>query len=165
MVTVFKEMGWLDMLAFGGIAVLVIRGFLRGCSGELSGLVGVLAAAATGFFGFDPVVRTVLSAKFFNTNPYAGRMIAFILILVVSLAVWLVLRRLLKDGLETVVPQPFDAVLGGVIGGVKAFVLVAVFCTFGLLNPRAEGRAQLQNDSVTVQKLAPYLKRITAPER
>ena len=165
MVTFFREMGGWDYLAFGAVAFLVIRGFIRGCSGELSGLVGVLTAVAVGYFGFDPVARTVLSAKIFAANPYAGRLIAFILILVVCLAIWLMLGRLLKEGLQMVVPQPFDALLGGVVGGIKAFVVVAALCTLGLLNPHAEGRAQLQEKSVTVEKLAPWLKRITAPER
>jgi len=57
------QMGLWDFLAFGAVAWLVIRGFLRGCSGEVSGLVGLLAAAALGYFGFAPVERTVLAAK------------------------------------------------------------------------------------------------------
>ena len=71
----------------------------------------------------------------------------------------------LSQGIRLVLAQPFDAIMGGVIGGIKAFVLVSVLCAFGLLNPREEGRTRFQEDSVTAQKLAPLLKRITSPER
>jgi hypothetical protein len=61
------------------------------------------------------------------------------------------------------VGQPFDALLGGIIGGTKAFVAIAVLCTLGLLNPREADRARLKDQSVTVKKFAPLLQRITTP--
>lgn len=165
MLPFFNEMGVWDYLAFAGVAFLVIRGFLRGCSGEVGRLVGVITAAGVGFLCFTPIARLVLSSKLFDANLYAGRLIVFILMLVVCVALWLGIGRLLTDVLRMVVPQPFDALLGGVIGGVKAFVVVAALCTFGLLNPKEKSRVILEEKSVTVQKFAPILKRITAPER
>ncbi|MDD4442236.1 MAG: CvpA family protein [Kiritimatiellae bacterium] len=157
------QMGLWDFLAFGAVAWLVIRGFLRGCSGEVSGLVGLLAAAALGYFGFAPVERTVLAAKLLAANPYAARLIAFMLILVACFSVWLLIGRMLKEALQLVVRQPFDALLGGVIGGLKAFVAVAALCTLGLLSPREADRTRLQDRSLTVKKLAPLLHRIITP--
>lgn len=164
MLTYFKEFGTLDYLALGAVAFLVIRGFFSGCSGELGRLAGAVTAAAVGYFGFAPVARVVLSAKMFDANPYAGRLIVFILLSVVCIALWLGLRRLLADAIRLAVAQPFDAILGGVIGGIKAFILVAVLCTLGLLNPREKDRAQFKQHSVTAQKLAPLLKRMTSPD-
>ena len=163
MVAFFKEMGVWDLLAFGGVAFLVLRGFVRGCSGEIGRLVGVVTAAAVGFFGFNSIARLVLSVKLFGDNPYAGRLIVFILMTVVCIALWLGISLLLSEGLRLVLPQPFDAILGGVIGGVKAFVIIAALCTLGLLNPHEEARTQLQEKSVTVQHFAPFLKRVTSP--
>ena len=165
MVAFFKEMGGWDLLAFGGVALLVIRGFVHGCSGEVGRLAGVVTAAAVGFFGFNSIARLVLSVKLFDANPYAGRLIVFILMMVVCIALWQGISHLLSEGLRLVLPQPFDAILGGVIGGIKAFVIIAALCTLGLLNPREEARTELQEKSVTVQKLAPFLKRVTSPER
>jgi len=70
MMTFFKEAGALDYLAFGGIAFLVIRGFMRGCSGELGRLVGTVAAAGIGYFGFGAIAR--LRALFFRLNCSTG---------------------------------------------------------------------------------------------
>lgn len=164
MLDLVKEIAWVDALAFGAAAVLVLLGFVRGCSGELGRLVAVCAAAAAGGFGFAPVSRLVLSARLFGANPYAGRLVAFIVLFVVCGALWLGLRKLLAEALRLVLAQPFDAILGGVIGGVKAFVLVAVLCTFGLLNPNEAERTRFQQGSVTAKRLAPLLQRITAPD-
>lgn len=163
--TFFKEVGALDYLAFGAAAFLVVRGFMRGCSGELGRLVATLAAAAFGYFGFRGVARLVLTAKLFGDNPYAGRLVAFILMAVLCIAVWLFLRHVLADGLRLVIAQPFDAMLGGMIGGIKAFVGVAVLCTLGLLGPKESDRARFKEQSLTAQKLAPLLKNLTSPDR
>jgi len=164
MLTMLKEIGWMDGLALGVIAFLVILGFIRGCSGELGRLVAVGSAAALGYFGFQPVLRVVGRAKLFEANPYAPRLVTFILLFVVCIALWLGLRHLLAEGIKLVVAQPFDAILGGIIGGIKAFIFVAVCCTFGLLNPNPAERSQFQQKSVAVQKLSPFLEKITSPD-
>jgi len=165
MLMTLKDIGWMDGLALGVIAFLVVLGFVRGCSGELGRLVAVGSAAALGFFGFAPVLRVVGSAKLFSANPYAVRLVTFILLFVVCIALWLGLRHLLAEGIKLVVAQPFDAILGGIIGGIKAFIFVAVCCTFGLLNPNAAERTRLQQESIAVQKLSPYLEKFTSPDK
>lgn len=165
MVAFLKELNGMDLLALAAVAFLVVRGFILGCSGELGRLAGLVAAVAAGFYGYGPAVRLVLSARLFDANPYAGKLVVFILILVVCIAIWLGVRRLLSQSIRLVLAQPFDAIIGGVIGGFKAFVFVAVLCALGLLNPREEGRSQFEENSVAAQKLAPLLKRITSPER
>jgi len=165
MMTFLKEAGALDYLAFGAAAFLVVRGFKRGCSGELGRLVATLAAAAFGYFGFRGVARLVLTEKLFGDNPYAGRLVAFILMAVLCIAVWLFLSHMLADGLRLVIAQPFDAILGGMIGGIKAFVVVAALCTLGLLNPKEGERTRFKEQSLTAKKLDPLLKNMTSPDR
>lgn len=160
MMAFFGQMTVLDWLAFGGVAFLVVRGFIRGCSGEISRLIGWLAAVATGCLGFAPVERAVLAAKLFSANPYAGRLVAVMLILVICFSVGLLLRHVLKESLQTAIGQPFDAILGGIIGGFKAFVVIAVLCALGLLDPRENGAAAHLGDSFTAQKLTPLLQRV-----
>lgn len=162
---ILKQIGWLDGLALAAIAFLVLRGFVLGCSGELGRLIAILAASAVGFYGFAPVSRLVLSANLFSANVYAGRLVVFIMLFVVCVALWLGLRRLLAEGIRLVVDQPFDAIIGGVIGGIKAFILVAVMCAFGLLNPNAAERTRLQEKSFAAQKLSPLLNKITSPDK
>lgn len=158
-----SQMRLMDIAAVIAVAFLVIRGFIRGCSGEAGRLAGVLAAVAFGYFGFGAVSRTVEASKMFGENPYAGRLIAFMVLLIVCIAIWLGVSHLLAEGIRLVLQQPFDAIIGGVIGGIKAFVLIAILCTMGLLNPRESDRTAFQDQSLTAQKLAPFLKRFTSP--
>lgn len=165
MLTYFKDFQIVDYLALGVSTFLVLRGFFYGGSGEIGRLVGVVTGAAAGYFGYAPLVRSVLTAPLFHDHPSAGRLVALILISVVCLALWLGLRKLLADALHLAISQPFDAILGGVIGGIKAFVFVAVLCTLGLMNPREQDRTQFEQHSVAAQKFAPLLKRITSPDQ
>lgn len=164
MLAALKTIGWVDGLALAAVAFLVIRGFISGCSGELGRIVALAAATALGYFGFAPVSRVVLSARLFNANLQAGRLVTFILLFVVCIALWLGLRHLLAESIKLVVAQPFDAILGGLIGGLKAFLLVAVLCTFGLLNPNAKERERFQEHSVAVKTVSPLLKSFTSPD-
>ena len=162
MMAFFGQMAVLDWLIFGGVAFLVIRGFISGCSGEISRPIGLAAAVVTGYASFVPVERAVLAAKLFAANPYAGRLVAIMIILVIGISVWLLLSRLLKDGLRMVINQPFDAILGGVIGGFKAFVVVAILCALGFLNPREESQINFLNNSLTMRKFTPLFHHIAA---
>jgi uncharacterized membrane protein required for colicin V production len=163
MLSALKEMAWVDLLALGACTVLMVAGFVRGCSGEIGRLVALGGAVALGGFGFGPLSQMILSAPLFGATPYAARLVAYILLFVVCVALWLLLRRVLSDAISLVLNQPFDAILGGIIGGVKAFILIAVLCAFGFLNPNEAARTRFQHDSLTARHLAPFLERITSP--
>lgn len=165
MLAFLRHIGLLDGIAFCLVAWLVIRGFKHGFSGEIGRFFGFAAGTAVGVFGYKPIARTVLATKLFIANPYAGRFIAFIVLLVVCIAVWLLVRYLFADGIKLVLPQPADAIAGGVLGGIKAAVIILALCALGLLNPQENARTRLQEMSVTVQKLAPFLEPVTHPER
>jgi len=160
-----QSVGWMDGLALAAILFLVIRGFVSGCSGELGRLVALAAATAVGYFGFAPVSRVVAASHLFNANAQAGRLVTFIVLFVACIALWLGLRHLLAESIKLVVAQPFDAILGGLIGGLKAFLLVAVLCAFGLLNPNEKERARFQEQSVAAKTVSPFLKPITSPDK
>ena len=159
MLSFIKSISPIDWLTFGIAAFLVFRGFLNGCSGEIGRLLGVLSAAAVGFFGFTPVANTVFAAGLFNANQQAGRVVVFIVMLVACFSIWLCVSRLLSDGIKLVLRQPFDAVIGGVFGGIKAFVLISVVCMFELMQPKKES-PEPADKSVTTQTLAPLIKQI-----
>ena len=161
MSTFIKNIGAVDWLIFGIAAFMVFRGFCKGCSGEIGSLVGILLAAAAGFFGFTPVSRAVFSISLLNANQHAGRPIVFIIMLVLCFSIWLIVSRLLTDGIRLVLKQPFDAVVGGVIGGIKAFALIIVICMFEIIKPQtAENNNAGEKSSYTTKKMSPLIKRI-----
>lgn len=152
------ELGWVDLGAAGLMLFLVIQGLYRGCSGQLGRLFAMVSAAAFAYYGFKPVFGMVLEYGLLRENPFAARLIALVLVVVVSLTVWLILHHWLSDTIGMALRQPFDAILGGVIGGTKAFIIIAMFCTFIQLNPVASERNRLWSRSHSIRWLAPLIK-------
>lgn len=159
-----ETIGWVDGMAILVIVFLIVRGFLRGCSGELGRLIALCTAAAVGYFGFTPLFQAAKSIQFLKTHPETAHLIVVIAAFVVCIALWLGLKTLLAESIKLAIPQPFDSILGGVFGGIKALIFVAVLCTLGLMNPAQGGRRWFSHNSMTVDQLSPVIQRITAPE-
>jgi len=159
-----KEIGWIDGLALTLILVLLIRGFIRGASGELSSLISSCAMAALFIFGFQPLLRWVKASSFLADYPQASRLITFILIAVAVIALWLLSRKLLAHSISLVIPKVFDHVLGGIFGGVKAVILVALLCAYGFFGTAANTQPQAAGRSVLIEKLNPLLSKLLKHE-
>lgn len=158
-------MSWIDYLVFAGAGVMVVLGFCRGCSGELGRLAGLAAAVAAGVFGHAPLERAVAGAKILGGSELATRVVVFIVVLVACVSIWLLVGHFLKATLRVVVRQPYDAILGGVIGGAKALAAVMAFCALGLISPHAASGEKLEEHSVTAQKVMPLLKRLAQTDK
>ena len=159
-----KGIGWIDGVILAMIAILIIRGFIRGASGELSSLIASCAMAALFVFGFPPLLRWMKASAFLSGYPQAGRYVAFILMAVAVIALWLVSRKLLAHSISLVLPKLFDHVLGGIFGGAKAVILVALLCAGGFLGTTENVRQQAADRSVFVEKLTPLLSKLLNPE-
>lgn len=117
-------MGFWHILAYGVVTFLVIRGFWRGFSGEIGGLAGLLGAAVVWCIGLGYAERAVEAAGWFSGTPFAGKLAAFGLVLTACVAVWLLVGHLLKTALKMTIGQPFDALLGGMVGAAKAALVI-----------------------------------------
>jgi hypothetical protein len=88
-----------------------------------------------------------------------------VVLFVIGLALWYGLGRLLTSGLQLVVAQPFDRILGGVIGGMKAIAVVAILCVCGLMSPRASDHHVVVSNSRVGKELAPWITHFSAPAK
>lgn len=154
----FASLSGLDYVVLGIVVLLVLLGFRRGFSGELGRLFGVLASAATLFFGYKPVSAWVDGMQVFRDSALASKLLVLICLLVLCISVWLLVKKLLADAVKTVVKQPFDAILGGFIGGLKAVLALSLVCTFGILSPTSAFSSKLRENSAFVVRLAEALK-------
>ena len=159
-----KDIGWIDGIILLVILYLLIRGFIRGASGELSSLISLCAMAALLIFGFPPLLQMIKTSKFLTGYPHASQFIAFILIAVASIALWLLSRKLLAHSISLVLPKVFDRVLGGIFGGISAVIFVALLCAGGFLSATENAQQQAANRSVFIEKLNPLLTKILKPE-
>jgi len=156
-----KDIGWIDGLVLSAILFLLIRGFIRGASGELSSLIASSAVVAFLIFAIPPLLTQLKALTFLADYPQAIRFIAFILIVVACVALWLLSRKLLARSISLVLPQLFDRILGGVFGGAKAVILVILLCAFGFLGSTENIQQQAAQRSVVIEKLTPLISKLT----
>ena len=156
-----KGIGWIDGLVLLLILFLLIRGFVRGASGELSSLISFCAMAVFFIFGFPPLLGKLKAVAFLADYPQASRFIAIILILVATIALWLLSRKLLAHSITLILPKLFDHVLGGIFGGISAVILVILLCACGFLSATENAQQQVAKRSVVIEKLSPLISKIT----
>lgn len=102
-----------------------IAGAVRGFSGEIATLGGALIAAVA-LWVSAPVIRDLV----FFVAPKLPRDATIFYIglslIVIAFIVFFLTSRLIKAIGKWVVPQPFDSVLGFLMGGAKAFLLISI---------------------------------------
>ena len=155
-----KGIGWIDGLVLSVILFLLIRGFVRGASGELSSLISSVAMVVFFIFGFPPLLGKLKALTVLASYPQASGFIAFILIIVAAIVIWLVLRNVLARSISLILPKLFDRILGGIFGGIKAVILVIFLCAFGFLSTTENAQQQAAKRSVVIEKLRPFLTKL-----
>lgn len=158
----FHGCSLLDYLIIGVTLFLVINGFRRGCSGEVGHLIGVVSGVGVLLLGRGSVASVVGSWAVIGKSEFATQLITLILMVALSVAVWLLVGHFLGKLIKLAFSQPLDAILGGVIGVVKAVLIVVMLCTFGIMGPRSEKNkaepSSLSKTSAVIDKLTPWLK-------
>ncbi len=135
MTEIFKNCSLVDLAFFIVAAVLVIRGFIRGFSGEVGSLLGILAAVSVVYLGNGYVSSLIRATGWGRGSALLVDVSVFVTMLVLCIASWLLISLLAKKLLKCIFPQPFDSILGGVVGGAKAVAILALLCTLGWLMP------------------------------
>ena len=116
----------LDLALLGGCALIVGIGLYRGLSGELASLAG-FAAAAAGVIDF-----------------------------VLGLVVFGLVRKLVDRFVSFLVPQPTNALLGGVSGAFKSVLLLFLLTGVGFLPPGTYAQGYLATRSQMIHVLATW---------
>jgi len=158
---IVKGIGWIDGLVLLVILFLLIRGFIRGASGELSDLISAVAMAALFLFGFPPLLAKLKTLAFLAAYPQASLFIAIILIAVAVIALRLLLRNVLARSISLILPKLFDRILGGIFGGISAVIFVIILCAFGFLSATENAQQQAATRSVVIEKLTPLISKLT----
>lgn len=160
---ILQSVTWVDAAALAVGIILVIKGFVSGASNQLARLVASAVAVGFGYFCFQPILRASNSLNLIGEHPYAAYLIAIIILFTVGVALWIIVGRLLSSALQLAIRQPFDTILGGLIGAAEAIMLIAVLCVLGLMSPSKTDHAYLFRDSKVGHFLAPALRPFAAP--
>jgi len=110
------------------LLVFVLRGAWRGLGGELAPLAGIVAFGGTLWFGYPPL-HEALADALPSLEPQAAIFYAATAICALGCTVFFVIATLLRKVVSIIFPQPFNSILGALVGACKAFVLVSVLST------------------------------------
>ena len=122
----------LDWVLFGVTAFFVVVGLFRGFSGQLGSFVGIAAALLVGYFLFSPF-RAMVAAGNWVEGETAQKGAAAVLDFVVALIVFGLVWRLVAKFVSFLVPQPLNAIAGGLVGLFKGAVAVVGLAVAGLM--------------------------------
>lgn len=107
------------------LLLFILRGAWRGLTGELAPLAGLVACGGIIWFGYAPL-KALLASSFTTLQPDAQTFYSALAILLIGGTAFFLVGHLIKKIGEWVVPQPFNAILGALIGGAKAFILISL---------------------------------------
>jgi membrane protein required for colicin V production len=122
----------LDWVLLGVISFFAIVGLFRGFSGQLGSLIGIIAALATGYFIYAPVLDTVRSGGWF-TGEAMQKSASALAVFILSLIIFGLVRRIVARFASFLIPQPANALTGALVGIIKGSILVGILVGAGLV--------------------------------
>ena len=122
----------LDWFLVAVTAFLTVVGLFKGLSGQLGSLVGMVVGVAAGYLLFDPISGFVSGGNWVSGD-VAQKALAGILDLIAALVVFGVVMRIVAKFVSFLIPQPMDAIAGGLVGLLKGLVVIALLTGAGLV--------------------------------
>ena len=122
----------IDWVIFAVTAFFTVVGLFRGFSGQLGSLAGITAALCAGYFLFSPIRGVVVDGNWVSGEA-AQKALASVLDFVAMLVMFGVVRRIVARFVSFLVPQPMNAIAGGLVGLLKGVVVVGLLASVGLI--------------------------------
>ena len=117
---------WVDVVALVVLAVFFFYGFAKGFTLQLAGIVA-LVLSLTAATVLAPVVGEFVRTDVFESlNPKTALYLSFLVIFLVSIGLLTWIVGMLKGALDKARILPFDRFLGGILGALKAALLIMV---------------------------------------
>lgn len=122
----------IDWIIFAVAAFFTVVGLFRGFSGQLGSLVGMVTALGAGYFLYSHVKGFVAGGNWVSGEA-AQNALSGVIDFAVMLVVFGLVRRVVAKFVSFLVPQPMNAIAGGLIGLVKSVVVVGLLAGVGLI--------------------------------
>lgn len=118
---------WVDSVAIVVLALFFLHGVVKGFATQLVGiLLLILALGASTLFSQQAGTWLRSTKTLADLPEKAAHYLSFLLIFVVALGIGSLLARLLRGAIEKAGGIPYDRLFGGILGGLKAALLIMV---------------------------------------
>ena len=146
-----------DVLAALIAILFIVRGLTCGATVEIARLLGFFGGVYAGALLF-PHIYAAMSAVRGGVSVTAIALSAFMVTLIIGIAVGFLTRYAGVRILQIVIFQPADAILGMAAGIVYASVIMAVICAFGMLVPFHPVQQIFTEQSMVGRVICPWLR-------
>lgn len=151
----------IDLVAGVFTLILVIRGAIKGISGEIGQLLALFFAFGFMWFTYTPLCDYAASVAWLP-KALAGRGFwIFTLLLIVGILIFWGFQKLFTETIRLAVNQPLDGVLGAVFSLCKVLVLFTVAYVCGLLQGSEYLKRFFDKESVIGQFITPAVVHFT----
>ena len=135
---------WVDIVCLGLLVVHAIIGGMLRFSGILASLTSILIALQSGYWLFPTVDYHLRRVAFVARHPTLGTLAIYLVVVALGLALYFLLRVLLKRLFSLFVELPFDRFFGMLVGlGVGLILLFSIFSATSLLPEKNSFRQAL----------------------
>ena len=134
--TWIHEVNLVDLLAVIYLIFGMIRGFMRGLSGELARVISMVAVFVLGWQFYELAGQKVMEVAT-RLDEQTAQLVGFLLILVGAGIGTVLIRWILRNLMEFTFKEPLEKVGGVVAGLVRSGAWVALILIAGILSPSA----------------------------
>ena len=120
-----RETNWIDYVALGVVVFFFLWGAVRGLMLQLAGLGVLIGSLLLASLVSKPIGVWILG-KFSGLTMGVARWVGFAIMLLVFLAVGMALAHALRKVLQAKKALGYDRLFGGLLGGLKGFLIVVV---------------------------------------
>ena len=149
------ELAPVDLALLGGAALIVGIGLYRGLSGELASLAGFVAAVSAGYFSYG-YAHVAVRACGLDKGDATELVVTGVVDFVLGLIAFGLVLRLVNKFVSFLVPQPSNAILGGVSGLFKSAVCLFLLAGVGFMRPGTYAQGALAAHSRIVRTFAEW---------
>lgn len=134
---------------------LVAWGLIRGLAGELASFAWITGLSVSGYFGYSWCGNLI--SRFVRKEGVSADAMAIFLTILLALAAALLIRALVKKCVSFVVPQPWNAVFGGLCGAGKTILIIAILAGVGFTRPGEFSNGYMAQHSKIVAAFASFM--------
>ncbi|MGA2895975.1 MAG: CvpA family protein [Acidobacteriaceae bacterium] len=143
------DLNWFDWVLIAILIVSMVRAYVTGLVRAIAGLFGFVAGFEVASWGYADLGDRIRDQAWI-TSEYMARTVAFLVIIVVVVAVFELAGRVLQKKLRTIGLGTFDRILGAAFGFARACLIgIALLMAATIFTP--------QPDVVSKSVLRPYL--------
>lgn len=151
----------IDLIAAVFTLILVVRGAIKGISGEIGQLLALFFAFGFVWFTYTPLCDYAASVTWLPKALSGRGFWVFTLLLLAGILIFWGFQKLFTETIRLVVNQPLDAVLGAVFSLCKVLVLFTVAYVCGLLQGSDYLKRFFDKESVIGQFITPAVLHFT----